>query len=274
MNRNIDARFVDAGEAVRAFAELVTPDAARGALVASTGPVDAAALSATAVGPLDATAPTIQVLDTSPSPRTAPAATGAPLVNTAPRKPRGAGVAIAAVVGVVVLGAAGFLGYRAVAGGATPTPTPTPTPTASASATANARDGGGACPAGMVLIEAGNFVMGARDLTADAKPTHKVALHGFCLDRTEVTTGAYLACVKRGECEPAQGGLAEIAQADVELYSPLCNAAGKANNDPSTAWPGRWRTPSASSAEPACPRRQSGSLPHAAGQGPAHLSLG
>jgi len=47
----------------------------------------------------------------------------------------------------------------------------------------------------------------ARDLNDDAMPPHEVVVATFCLDKTEVTTRAYLACVEKGECErpPASG---------------------------------------------------------------------
>jgi eukaryotic-like serine/threonine-protein kinase len=243
VNRDIDARFSNAGEAVRAFAEIVTPDAARGALVASTGPVDTAAFGATAVAPM-----------TAPGAATAAGAmTAAPLVQTTGEKPRGTGAMIGALVGMIVLGAVLVVGYRFAAGGvsggsasagasasasASASPSAGAGVGAGAGASASASPGAGAgaspgCPPGMVLIESGSMVMGARDLTPDTKPTHPVTLTSFCFDLTEVTTSAYLACVTKGVCErpPEKVSWPGIKKADVELYSPLCNASKKGREE-------------------------------------------
>ncbi|MFO0755202.1 MAG: SUMF1/EgtB/PvdO family nonheme iron enzyme [Byssovorax sp.] len=68
------------------------------------------------------------------------------------------------------------------------------------------------CPEGMALIEGGTFVMGSSDY-ADEKPPHEVKVPAFCLDLTEVTAGAYAACVGRHACRPA------------EAKSAVCNGA-------------------------------------------------
>ena len=81
----------------------------------------------------------------------------------------------------------------------------------------------------MILIQGGKMFMGARDLTADAKPPHEVVVSTFCLDRTEVTTAAYLACVSTGECERPLEKVSwpKIKDEQVKRYSPFCNAAHK-----------------------------------------------
>jgi formylglycine-generating enzyme required for sulfatase activity len=60
--------------------------------------------------------------------------------------------------------------------------------------------------ADMVLIPAGSFMMGSprkeekpRD---DENPQHKVYLDSFYMDKYDVTTGAYAACVMVGKCTP------------------------------------------------------------------------
>lgn len=69
---------------------------------------------------------------------------------------------------------------------------PTPTPPASAPA-----------PAGMLLVPAGTFVMGADSGgEEDERPAHKVTLPAFWLDRTEVTNEAYRECVAARKCRP------------------------------------------------------------------------
>jgi eukaryotic-like serine/threonine-protein kinase len=258
VHRDVDGRFQNAGDAVRAFAELVTTDAPRGALVAFTGPNEwtstggAAARSGqqpsipirTGVGPVDSRGATAPVIG-------AGALTGAPIVqatgSAASRSGTKTGIAVAAVV--VVVAGGGFAAYRASVhdGGSVATPpasapaAPAPVPTASASAPAAAP---GTCPEGTALIPGGKMFMGARDLPeyANAKPPHEVTVTGFCLDRTEVTTRAYLACVEKGECErpPEKVTWPGIKDADVKLYSSFCNASQKDRGDHPincVAWP-------------------------------------
>ncbi|HQP37834.1 MAG TPA: SUMF1/EgtB/PvdO family nonheme iron enzyme, partial [Polyangiaceae bacterium] len=53
---------------------------------------------------------------------------------------------------------------------------------------------------GMVRIPAGVFMMGSNDGDADEKPVHQVRVNAFEMDVTEVTVGAYRACVNAGRC--------------------------------------------------------------------------
>lgn len=55
----------------------------------------------------------------------------------------------------------------------------------------------------MVLIPGGSFQMGGLSdaATPDEKPSHKVTLKGFWLDKTEVTNAQYAQCVAAGACE-------------------------------------------------------------------------
>ena len=53
---------------------------------------------------------------------------------------------------------------------------------------------------GMVRIPAGVFIMGSNDGDADEKPVHQVRVSAFEMDVTEVTVGAYRACVNAGKC--------------------------------------------------------------------------
>lgn len=50
-----------------------------------------------------------------------------------------------------------------------------------------------ACPSGMRLVRAGEFDMGAADIS-DASPLHRVRVSTFCMDETEVTAAAYAQC--------------------------------------------------------------------------------
>ena len=62
--------------------------------------------------------------------------------------------------------------------------------------------GGGSCPAGMVFIPGGEFMMGSPEGVgqADERPQHRVRVASFCLDRTEVSVAAYRRCVESGAC--------------------------------------------------------------------------
>jgi serine/threonine-protein kinase len=55
----------------------------------------------------------------------------------------------------------------------------------------------------MVYVPAGEFEMGSNDpYYNNENPPHAVALDAFWLDRTEVTTAQYAACVEAGTCKP------------------------------------------------------------------------
>jgi formylglycine-generating enzyme required for sulfatase activity len=57
----------------------------------------------------------------------------------------------------------------------------------------------------MVMVPAGEFSMGCADdakCPDDEQPQHTVSLSAFEIDRTEVTQGAYTACVMDGACLP------------------------------------------------------------------------
>ncbi len=54
------------------------------------------------------------------------------------------------------------------------------------------------CAANQVSIPSGTFSMGDDEL--DAGPVHQVTLSSYCMDKTEVTVAAFLACVQAGGC--------------------------------------------------------------------------
>ncbi len=60
----------------------------------------------------------------------------------------------------------------------------------------------GALPAEMILVPGGHFTMGTLLKPAEPNegPTREVTLAPYWVDRTEVTVGAYRACVERGAC--------------------------------------------------------------------------
>jgi formylglycine-generating enzyme required for sulfatase activity len=55
-------------------------------------------------------------------------------------------------------------------------------------------------PEGMVLIPAGEFLMGAEDGQQDARPSHRVYLSSYWIDQYEVTNTQYRLCVDAGSC--------------------------------------------------------------------------
>lgn len=61
---------------------------------------------------------------------------------------------------------------------------------------------GTAAPDGMLLIPAGEFTMGAEDLSPDARPAHRVTVSAYWLDRYQVTNAQYRKCVVSGGCLP------------------------------------------------------------------------
>jgi formylglycine-generating enzyme required for sulfatase activity len=56
---------------------------------------------------------------------------------------------------------------------------------------------------GMVLVTGGRFTVGSSDPKAapNERPPHDAAVKSFWLDRTEVTVGAYRACVEARKCD-------------------------------------------------------------------------
>jgi formylglycine-generating enzyme required for sulfatase activity len=60
-------------------------------------------------------------------------------------------------------------------------------------------------PDGMLFVPGGTFMMGSdAGGQDDEHPAHRVTLRAFFLDRTEVTNGAYAACVAAGKCRASE----------------------------------------------------------------------
>jgi formylglycine-generating enzyme required for sulfatase activity len=74
------------------------------------------------------------------------------------------------------------------------------------------------CPDDMVPVAAAAFLMGSPPGAGDPDehPQHRVALGGYCIDRTEVTVAAYTRCVASGKCTPA-------AEPEAAGLGSLCN---------------------------------------------------
>jgi serine/threonine-protein kinase len=126
-------------------------------------------------------------LESAASPTRKPAAAGQPRRPTPPRAWYvGGGLVLLASLGV---GGAWLLrGGRHLAHGRP---------------VADARPGG--CPADMVQVPGGTFLMGSPDGVgySDERPQRRITLSPYCLDRTEVTAEDYDACKS---CEAAERG--------------------------------------------------------------------
>ena len=118
---------------------------------------------------------------------------------------RRSAAAVGLGLAVCVLGVGGaFWGTRARTGEVVSAPT---TPSASVpSVVAAAPPGSEAIVDTMVSVQAGTFLMGANDGEAGEKPLRSVQVAAFQIDRSEVTTAAYEACVRAGACAAAQVG--------------------------------------------------------------------
>ena len=81
-------------------------------------------------------------------------------------------------------------------GGTTHNQTPAPTPHVELIG----KDG-----APMVLVPAGEFTMGSDKGDEDEAPTHRVSLHGFYIDKFEVTNGRFAKYVEAIQSEPPWG---------------------------------------------------------------------
>lgn len=205
VTREIDARFQEAGAAAAGFWELVPVD--------QRGQVP----SARVVDELSTFHNTLSLGKTAP----------VFLGNTSSvgGKASTKKVAIASAFGgVTVLGAliGMFLALRPVA----PVPSGVGSASPSASMMSAVTAPALACPAGMVKIAGGKTFLGARDLGEDAQPPHEVMLSAFCIDKTEVTTASYMACVATGSCErpPERVDWPGITEPKRQLFSQLCNA--------------------------------------------------
>jgi len=73
---------------------------------------------------------------------------------------------------------------------------------AATSASNGASGAAAACPSSMVFIPGGEAWIGGRH-DPEQGPRFKTRLAPFCLDQTEVTLGAWQACVQAGKCTPA-----------------------------------------------------------------------
>jgi formylglycine-generating enzyme required for sulfatase activity len=84
----------------------------------------------------------------------------------------------------------------------------------------------GACPAGMVAVPGGRFLMGNDAASPAERPAHVVSLSPYCIDVNEVTTADYRSCGDEGACKRA-GASNEwrgVTDADHRSLDGACNA--------------------------------------------------
>ncbi len=133
---------------------------------------------------------------------------------------KGALVALAAVVVVLLVGVAAVVGILFMAdGGVERQRQPA---NANVAIPPPPVDSGPTAPSGMVYVRGGAFAMGTDDASADAwsKPAHEVTVRPFFLDQYEVTNGEYARFVdETGRAAPWPGG--ELRLADAKL--PVTN---------------------------------------------------
>ncbi len=259
VDRDVDARFGDAGEATRAFAKLVPEGDVARKLDVKTGSVEVAAPSLdedvaslptqmadvtamgagevggaiTRIGEATTGSASAMVQASEVTPRAAPAP---PFYR---RPPVLLGSAVAAFVGGIGL----FYLQKPTVAPLSATPGLTASASgpsgSSAAGSASAAPSGRAslpplaadprCPAGMIFHAGGPTILGAKDLqksNGDAGPTHSATLSPYCLDRTEVTVRAYEECVGAGMCErtPNDVSYEGVTDATKRTYTPFCNA--------------------------------------------------
>jgi eukaryotic-like serine/threonine-protein kinase len=225
-------RFATADEFWRALAAAVTG-----------GPVD------TLLGP---GGPRSQVLDTGATvlagsgitpisgPRqssVSPQVTVVPTTSTPAPSARGGGrTAIAAIGGIVLLGALGAGGLLFLR--KSPPPADTPGAAAGTPSSAPAQSAAPApptCPERTVLIPAGQFFQGSdqKDALTNEKPSHNVKLDAFCMDLYEVSAREYRACSEIGKCRraPTDVEWPKIKDRERKVYGALCTGADQARGD-------------------------------------------
>ena len=241
VDRNIDARFQEAGAATQAFQHLV------GAAASPERRLKLATMNfdnASAPVP-QATAATAFFSPEFTSGGSATASGGGTMAavasTTAAQKPKSFPWAAAVGVAVVATGVGGFLAYKAggasapsTARSAAESATSAEPPTGvSASATVGAPPPAGACPEGMLLHPKGTTFMGSRSLPEYAGANVdglRVTLSAFCIDKTEVTVEAYEKCVQEGDgaCERTADDVnysdKPLTKEQKALYTPFCNA--------------------------------------------------
>jgi formylglycine-generating enzyme required for sulfatase activity len=83
----------------------------------------------------------------------------------------------------------------------------------------------GRCPAGMVVVPRGVFVMGSDpgEGRADEEPERVVSVSEFCIDQTEVTNAQYLECMDAAICTEPYNGPYSSRRADYLYAAAFAN---------------------------------------------------
>jgi formylglycine-generating enzyme required for sulfatase activity/tRNA A-37 threonylcarbamoyl transferase component Bud32 len=89
----------------------------------------------------------------------------------------------------------------------------------------------GNCPSGTVRVPSGRFQMGSPEGVglADEHPMHEVTLSAYCIDKTEVTVEAYVACATAKGCPPPQFSELsyDLGPNDLRRRSQFCNSTDR-----------------------------------------------
>jgi len=192
-----DARWKSAGEFWNALREAVglAPMRTASASIAEASNASTLAIPSSpgAATPASSSGPV------TPSSGMVPPATQTPVVV---QQSKGVSPALLALGALVVLGAIGGGAYAALKGRTAPVPTAALSVSISSAPVVAPPP---PCPSGMIKIDGGEFFMGSSDPRAsdDEKPAHSVTLTPYCIDRTEVTVAAYVACSDAGKCTAA-----------------------------------------------------------------------
>jgi iron(II)-dependent oxidoreductase len=121
----------------------------------------------------------------------------APVVAAPPASPKKsrAGLLFGIIIALFFVGLLGGAAWWFLASRKPATPTPTVTPTETPTDTPKTEEPpkttAPAVPEGMVMVAAGDYLLGRDDGSDLEKPQHKVTLPAYFIDRTEVTNEAY-----------------------------------------------------------------------------------
>jgi formylglycine-generating enzyme len=77
------------------------------------------------------------------------------------------------------------------------------------------------CPTDMVAVDEGTFAMGCHNGAPNERPVHETTVAPYCIDRDEVTSGEYQACVQQGAC-PRLSGACQAWQAASPDHPQAC----------------------------------------------------
>lgn len=222
--RDPGARFPNAGDAVRAFSELVPPHIDRSSS-------RLAAVFRSTEQPLRSDSGALAELTETGSAASSVASSASPDGVGSPAGYAARGRWVLALFVLTAGAGAGLVLLRPR--GPAESPGPSATTIASAAPTPAPGAPGLVCPPGMVVVEGGSMFMGERAGLDNARPPHKVRVSSFCLDVQEVTARAYDACVASGNCLKPPGNVdyPGVTESMAKALSPLCNSRRQGAED-------------------------------------------